>query len=99
MREPELTRADQAIGDGDHGLGMARGFNAAVGALDGLADGVTPGGGVLRGWAGRADEGGRGFGGGVRVVLLGGGKALGDAAEVDEAGLGRVGLRGGGGGG
>ena len=29
-----LTKADQAIGDGDHGLGMARGFKAAKEALD-----------------------------------------------------------------
>lgn len=30
-----LTKADQAIGDGDHGLGMARGFGAAAAALRG----------------------------------------------------------------
>ncbi|WP_222184819.1 dihydroxyacetone kinase subunit DhaL [Geminicoccus harenae] len=29
-----LTKADQAIGDGDHGLGMARGMKAAKEALD-----------------------------------------------------------------
>lgn len=28
-----LTRADQAIGDGDHGIGMARGFDAVRAAL------------------------------------------------------------------
>jgi dihydroxyacetone kinase-like protein len=28
-----LTKADQAIGDGDHGVGMARGFKAAKAAL------------------------------------------------------------------
>ena len=32
--EPVLTKADQAIGDGDHGIGMARGFKAALLALD-----------------------------------------------------------------
>lgn len=32
--EPRLTLADQAIGDGDHGVGMARGFAAARGALN-----------------------------------------------------------------
>ena len=31
--EALLTRADQAIGDGDHGIGMARGFAAARNAL------------------------------------------------------------------
>jgi dihydroxyacetone kinase-like protein len=32
--QDRLTRADQAIGDGDHGAGMARGFRAARDALD-----------------------------------------------------------------
>jgi dihydroxyacetone kinase-like protein len=31
--EARLTKADQAIGDGDHGVGMARGFAAAREAL------------------------------------------------------------------
>jgi dihydroxyacetone kinase-like protein len=30
----QLTKADQAIGDGDHGIGMARGFEGAKGKLD-----------------------------------------------------------------
>jgi dihydroxyacetone kinase-like protein len=29
-----LSKLDSAIGDGDHGVNMARGFNAAVGAID-----------------------------------------------------------------
>src|SRR3954469_1153677 len=29
-----LTKADQAIGDGDHGVGMARGFRAAKAAIE-----------------------------------------------------------------
>lgn len=33
-----LTRADQAIGDGDHGVGMARGFQAFADALGKLED-------------------------------------------------------------
>jgi len=40
--EPALTRADQAIGDGDHGIGMARGCKAALAALDKLGDAATP---------------------------------------------------------
>ena len=32
----ELTRLDSAIGDGDHGTNMNRGFKAAVQRLDGL---------------------------------------------------------------
>lgn len=31
----ELTRLDTAIGDGDHGVNMARGFSAVLAALDG----------------------------------------------------------------
>jgi dihydroxyacetone kinase-like protein len=33
----ELTALDQAIGDGDHGLNMARGFDAVAAAADELA--------------------------------------------------------------
>ena len=33
----ELTALDQAIGDGDHGLNMKRGFAAVLAELDGLA--------------------------------------------------------------
>jgi len=38
----ELTRLDQAIGDGDHGLNMKRGFEAVLAALPGLADKSLP---------------------------------------------------------
>ncbi|HUD84961.1 MAG TPA: DAK2 domain-containing protein, partial [Xanthobacteraceae bacterium] len=31
---PELTALDQAIGDGDHGTNMKRGFEAVLGKLD-----------------------------------------------------------------
>lgn len=37
-----LTKADQAIGDGDHGVGMARGFKAAKAAIE-AADPATVG--------------------------------------------------------
>jgi phosphoenolpyruvate---glycerone phosphotransferase subunit DhaL len=33
----ELTDLDQAIGDGDHGLNMKRGFEAVLSGIDGLA--------------------------------------------------------------
>ena len=33
----ELTALDQAIGDGDHGLNMARGFSAVAAAVDDIA--------------------------------------------------------------
>ena len=35
-----LTHADQAIGDGDHGIGMARGFTAVKAALPGCGPSV-----------------------------------------------------------
>ena len=38
----ELTSLDQAIGDGDHGLNMKRGFEAVLGTLPGLADKSLP---------------------------------------------------------
>lgn len=38
----ELTSLDQAIGDGDHGLNMKRGFEAVLSALPGLADKPLP---------------------------------------------------------
>jgi dihydroxyacetone kinase-like protein len=41
--EPVLTRADQQIGDGDHGVGMARGFRAALIALDRVDVEASPG--------------------------------------------------------
>lgn len=33
---PELTALDQAIGDGDHGINMKRGFEAVLGKLDAI---------------------------------------------------------------
>ena len=38
----ELTTLDQAIGDGDHGLNMKRGFEAVLATLPGLADKSLP---------------------------------------------------------
>jgi len=38
----ELTNLDQAIGDGDHGLNMKRGFEAVLATLPGLADKPLP---------------------------------------------------------
>jgi dihydroxyacetone kinase-like protein len=38
----ELTSLDQAIGDGDHGLNMKRGFEAVIAMLPGLADKSLP---------------------------------------------------------
>lgn len=38
----ELTSLDQAIGDGDHGLNMKRGFESVLATLPGLADKSLP---------------------------------------------------------
>jgi phosphoenolpyruvate---glycerone phosphotransferase subunit DhaL len=38
----ELTRLDQAIGDGDHGLNMKRGFEAVLADADGLSGKPLP---------------------------------------------------------
>jgi len=38
----ELTGLDQAIGDGDHGLNMKRGFEVVLATLPGLADKALP---------------------------------------------------------
>jgi phosphoenolpyruvate---glycerone phosphotransferase subunit DhaL len=38
----ELTGLDRAIGDGDHGLNMKRGFEAVMGDIDGLAARTLP---------------------------------------------------------
>ena len=38
----ELTGLDQAIGDGDHGMNMKRGFEAVLATLPGLADKALP---------------------------------------------------------
>lgn len=32
--EPMLTELDQVIGDGDHGIGMKRGFSALIKLMD-----------------------------------------------------------------
>ncbi|TDC46010.1 dihydroxyacetone kinase subunit L [Actinomadura sp. KC345] len=80
-----LTRLDAAIGDGDHGLNMDRGFRAATESLPGDA----PPGTVLAA-AGRAIVSKTGGASGplYGTALRRAGKALGDAADVDAAALG-----------
>jgi dihydroxyacetone kinase-like protein len=43
-RADELTALDQAIGDGDHGLNMKRGFEAVLAELDAIAGKTLPDG-------------------------------------------------------
>src|SRR5437588_11934155 len=42
-RSDYLTQLDAAIGDGDHGINMRRGFDAVGKALAGQGDGTPPG--------------------------------------------------------
>ncbi len=54
----ELTALDQAIGDGDHGLNMKRGFEAVLADLDAIA--AKPAGDALKQvWHDAGDEGRR----------------------------------------
>ncbi|HEU5156410.1 MAG TPA: dihydroxyacetone kinase subunit DhaL [Streptosporangiaceae bacterium] len=80
-----LTRLDAEIGDGDHGLNLARGFTAAVAALP---DGAPPGKTLMA--AGRAIVSKTGGASGplYGTALRRAGKALGDAESVDAQGLG-----------
>lgn len=81
-----LTRLDAAIGDGDHGLNLDRGFTAAVAALP---EQETPPGKILVA-AGRAiiSKTGGASGPLYGTALRRAGKALGDETEADAAGLG-----------
>ena len=79
-----LTRLDAAIGDADHGINLARGFTAVLGALDAAPAGPRTPGAILT------------LTGNTLISKVGGasgplygmafrraGKALGDAADVD----------------
>jgi dihydroxyacetone kinase-like protein len=80
----ELTKLDSAIGDGDHGTNMNRGFKAAVQRLDGL-EGDQDFGSVFKA-VGMALIGKVGGASGPLYgsLFLGMGKELGDAAEVED---------------
>jgi dihydroxyacetone kinase-like protein len=79
-----LTRLDSAIGDGDHGTNMNRGFKAAVQRLDGL-EGDQDFAGVFRA-VGMALIGKVGGASGPLYgsLFLGMGKELGDAGEAED---------------
>src|SRR3954452_11458820 len=88
VQADHLTQLDAAIGDGDHGVNLARGFRAvrdvlAAGEADGLAPGrqLAVAGKTLVATVGGAS--GPLWGTALRRA----GRALGDAAIVDGAGL------------
>jgi dihydroxyacetone kinase-like protein len=80
----ELTRLDSAIGDGDHGANMNRGFKAAVQRLDAL-EGDQDFGAVFKA-VGMALIGKVGGASGPLYgsLFLGVGKELGDAGEAED---------------
>lgn len=85
--EPFLSQADRNLGDGDHGLGMARGFTAVkekLGPLD-PAEGI----GKLFSTAGMAMISSMGGASGAifGTLFRDGGKAIGQVDKLDAAGL------------
>ncbi|HEV8653740.1 MAG TPA: dihydroxyacetone kinase subunit DhaL [Actinomycetes bacterium] len=93
QHEQELTRLDAAIGDGDHGTNMARGFRAVLQRLEGLSE---PDMGSLFKAVSMALIGKVGGASGPLYgsFYLGMGRELGDAAEVEDDRL-AAGLRAG----
>lgn len=92
-QKDRLTEADRAIGDGDHGIGMARGFEAAKRQLE-AGQGTTPGdllAGV--GMALLTNTGGA-SGAIFGTFFRAGGKSVADRPRWDAEGV-RVFLRGG----
>jgi dihydroxyacetone kinase-like protein len=80
-----LTRLDSAIGDGDHGSNLDRGLRAAVAALD---TDLPPGKVLMTAGRTLVSKTGGASGPLYGTALRRAGKALGDAASVDAAGLG-----------
>jgi dihydroxyacetone kinase-like protein len=79
-----LTRLDAAIGDGDHGTNMNRGFKAAVQRLDGLQDDEDLGGVFKAVGMALISKVGGASGPLYGSFYLALGKELGEAAEVDD---------------
>src|SRR5687767_1065028 len=79
-----LTQLDSAIGDGDHGVNMKRGFRAVVAALD---DGEPPGRQLITAGKTLVSTVGGASGPLWGLALRRAGRALGDAPEVDGDGL------------
>jgi dihydroxyacetone kinase-like protein len=84
--EPYLSEADRNLGDGDHGLGMQRGFTAVKEKLAGMsgADGIDK----LFGAAGMAMISSMGGASGAifGTLFRDGGKGLAGAGDLDAAG-------------
>jgi phosphoenolpyruvate---glycerone phosphotransferase subunit DhaL len=86
-RKAELTALDRAIGDGDHGENLDRGFHAVLGKLDALDEQPTPGA-VLKLVATTLISTVGGAAGPLYgTAFLKGAMAAGDRAVLDAAGL------------
>jgi dihydroxyacetone kinase-like protein len=81
-----LTQLDAAIGDADHGTNLARGFSAIAAELDKVAT-PTPGSVLTKAGATLISKVGGASGPLYGMALRQAGKALGDAADADLAGL------------
>jgi dihydroxyacetone kinase-like protein len=79
-----LTQLDAAIGDGDHGVNLARGFRAVHDALaDGASDGSPPGRQLIAAGKTLVATVGGASGPLWGTALRRAGRAIGDAAELD----------------
>jgi dihydroxyacetone kinase-like protein len=83
-----LTQLDSAIGDGDHGVNLARGFRAVGEALASSgADGMPPGRQLILAGKTLVSTVGGASGPLWGTALRRAGRALGEVAELDSAGL------------
>jgi phosphoenolpyruvate---glycerone phosphotransferase subunit DhaL len=81
-----LTQLDAAIGDADHGTNLARGFSAVLSALDN-ANPATPGAVLMLTGSTLISKVGGASGPLYGMAFRSAGKAIGEAADVDLAGL------------
>jgi dihydroxyacetone kinase-like protein len=81
-----LTQLDAAIGDADHGTNLARGFSAVLSALD-SANPATPGAVLMLTGSTLISKVGGASGPLYGMAFRSAGKATGDTADVDLAGL------------
>jgi phosphoenolpyruvate---glycerone phosphotransferase subunit DhaL len=77
-----LTQLDAAIGDADHGINLARGFTAVLGALE-TAEPATPGAVLTLTGSALISKVGGASGPLYGVAFRRAGKALGDVPDVD----------------
>jgi phosphoenolpyruvate---glycerone phosphotransferase subunit DhaL len=90
----ELTKLDAAIGDGDHGTNMARGFRAVLERLDGLPGDATIGAVFKAASMALIGKVGGASGPLYGTFYLAMGRSIGEQTEVDDAAV-AAGLRAG----